>query len=415
MGNATRATIPRMSHARRVAPVALALAALAAPIHAGDALASQRLAFEAPGAQPSLALDPREGFVLTWQEKRDATSALRYAVIGRNGEERRRGLVSEGPDRFVNGADFPSLAVLDNGDWVTYWLQKTARGTYAYEVRTVRSRDAGRTWEAPVVIHRDGTPTEHGFVSMVPAGDDRVRLVWLDGRRMAATADAHGEGADEHMTLRTALLGRDGAMREEHELDELTCACCQTDLVRLDDGALAAYRDRMPGEIRDVAVATFDGRAWSVPARAHADDWHMPACPVNGPALAARGRRAALTWPTMATGEMRVTFALRDAKGFGSPAVLAEGPSELGRVDLAAFGSGWLASRVATREGVPTLLVAAVDDRGHASTTLEVATKVGGYPRLARDGDVALVAWTESAGGPGATRIGLARVSAVTP
>lgn len=406
--------MPAMETRTTLAAALAAILIATAPVaRAAPALAAERLAFDAGAvaAQPSLAVDPREGFVLTWQEKRDAASALRYAVIGRDGAELRRGLVSEGPDRFVNGADFPNLAVLDNGDWVTFWLQKTAKGTYAYEIRSVRSRDAGRTWEPPIVIHRDGTPTEHGFVSMVPAGGDRVRLVWLDGRRMAASADAHGEGADEHMTLRTAVLARDGAPRDEHELDALTCACCQTDLVRTGDGALAAYRDRTPGEIRDIAVAAFDGKAWSAPARAHADEWRMPACPVNGPALAARGGRVALTWPTMASGEMRVAFALRDGAGFAGPAVLAEGPAELGRVDLAAYGEGWLASRVANVDGVPTLRVAAVDDRGHASTTLDVATRVGGYPRLARDGDVALIAWTESAGAPGATRIGLARIA----
>ncbi|HVF35489.1 MAG TPA: hypothetical protein VND91_09230, partial [Candidatus Saccharimonadia bacterium] len=348
-------------------------------------------------AQPSVAVLPDEGFIVTWQERDGDGHALRFAVVDRDGVERRRGLVSTGPARFVNGADFPSLAVLDNGDWVTHWLQKTATGTYAYEIRLTRSRDAGRTWEPARVIHRDATPTEHGFVSLVPDGDDRVRVVWLDGRRMAASADAHGEGADEEMTLRSAVIGRDGEPRDEHELDALTCACCQTDMVRGATVTVAAYRDRTSHELRDIgALVRADGR-WSEPRIAHADGWKMAACPVNGPALAVDGDRFTLVWPTMARGEMEVRLASGVRGAFGAPFDLATGAGELGRVDVATWrDSHVLVTRVATVEGVPSLFVGEHEADGvPASRAQRVAGPVGGYPRIARSGDVALLAWTE--------------------
>ena len=421
---------------RSLALITLVAALAAAPAAAPSAapLAVERLDFPsgAKAAQPSVAVDARDGFVVTWQERDGDASALRYAVLDAGGRERRRGTVSTGKDRFVNGADFPNLAVLDNGDWTTFWLQKTAADTYAYEVRLVRSRDRGRTWDAPVVVHRDGTATEHGFVSMAPAGGDRVRLVWLDGRRMARGAEAHagsahaagshaggahGAEAPEHMTLRGAVLGRDGVPREESELDTLTCACCQTELVRAGASTIAAYRDRTEAEVRDVGVLVHDGRAWSKPARAHADGWTMPACPVNGPALAARGDEIALAWPTMASGEMDVLVARADGESparFGSPVALARGATELGRVDLAAWGEeAWLALRVALRGRVPTLVVSALDPSLRERASLDVAGPVGGYPRIAVSGGTALVAWTEPvAGESGATRIGLARITA---
>ncbi len=54
---------------------------------------------------------------------------------------RRLQLVREGCNWFVNWADFPSAVVADNGDWLTFWLQKTGEGTYAYAVMTRRSTD----------------------------------------------------------------------------------------------------------------------------------------------------------------------------------------------------------------------------------------------------------------------------------
>ena len=376
--------------------VGLALVALAVPaVHASVLL--DPVAFETGvrAAQPSVAVDRREGFVVTWQERADEQS-LRFAVIDRAGHERRRGTVSNGKDRFINGADFPSLAVLDNGDWITYWLQKTASGTYAYEIRTTRSRDAGRSWDRPVVVHRDATPTEHGFVSMVPEGKDRVRLIWLDGRQMAATANAEGEGGQEHMTLRSAVLGRDGVPREEQELDALTCACCQTDMVRTGEATVAVYRDRTVDELRDIGVAVLEKGRWSAAKRLHADNWHMPGCPVNGPALAAQNQRWLAVWPTMASGEMEVrAIAGSRGKFDAAPIVLAQGADELGRVDVAAVGDQrWLITRVATRAGAAALILATLEANGDRTADREIAPRVGGYPRLAVDGDVGLLAFT---------------------
>lgn len=375
--------------------------------HADANLAFKRLAFEtgAKAAQPSVTADPREGFVVTWQEASPEGSALRFAVLDAAGKELRRGLVSSGAERFVNSADFPSLAVLDNGDWVTFWLQKTASGTYAYEIRTVRSRDKGRSWDAPVVVHRDDTPTEHGFVSMAPAGADKVRVIWLEGRNMAATADTHGEGGDEHMTLRSAVLGRNGTPEDERELDALTCACCQTDLARGERRTLAVYRDRTEKEIRDIGVVDL-AVADTPPGIVHSDNWTMPGCPVNGPALAVNGDRFLVVWPTMATGPMEVRMAFSDGGTFSEPVTLGEGDTETGRVDAATLKDGWLVSRVTSQERRPTLTLTSLATDGKKLAEENVAGPVGGYPRMAVIRGSALVVFTESAGA-GNSRVGV--------
>jgi hypothetical protein len=378
-----------------------------------DSLQVERVALETGdrAAQPSVGIDPREGFVVTWQERGADLNRLLYAVIDRDGLERRRGTIATGTDWFVNGADFPSLAVLDNGDWVSFFLQKSSPDTYSYDIHTVRSLDRGASWQAPVVVHRDGTMTEHGFVSMVPAGDDLVRLFWIDGRNMAATATggdhAHG-GAEEHMTLRTAVLARDGEPRDEIELDDLTCACCQTDAVRSQGITRVAYRNRTPDEQRDIGLVTLSSGEWSAPQPLHPDGWVIAACPVNGPALATDGARHAALWPTMAGGEMRLQLSLE----FAAPTVLARGAAELGRVDIAAWPTGWLATRVAATDRVPTLWLSHVDADGRALSEHNVAIRVGGYPRIASRDGIALLAWAEQGDTPGASRVGVARIAA---
>lgn len=369
-------------------------------------------------AQPSVAVDPREGFVLTWQERDDEGDQLLFAVIGRDGVERRRGRIARGHDWFINGADFPNLVVLDNGDWVSFYLQKTAPDTYAYAIDTLRSRDAGASWDAPVRIHRDGTDTEHGFVSLLAAGDDVVRAVWLDGRHMATSGSIeHGEHDGDHdheaMTLRSAALGRNGVLFDEFELDPLTCACCQTSAVRVGERSVVAYRDRSEAEQRDIHWLEHGSGGWTKPRSLHADGWIIAACPVNGPALASADGRIAAIWPTMAQGEMRVLLALGIGERFAAPTILAEGPSELGRVDIAAWPRHqWLALRVHASEHVPALLLSVLDRKGKPLWQQQIATRVGGFPRLASMDEVALLAWAESRGQPGETQIGTALVRA---
>ncbi len=375
-------------------------------------------ASSARSAQPSIAVDPREGFVLTWQERDADGATLKFTVIDRAGVEQRHGEIARGGDWFVNGADFPNLAVLENGDWISFWLQKTAPDTYAYEIRMVRSRDAGRTWDEAIVIHRDRTDTEHGFVTLTAAGGDRVRAVWLDGRQMAASGKPadHAQHGIERMSLRTAVFDRSGTASDERELDALTCACCQTDAARSGGRTLHAYRDRTEAEVRDIHLLLEDGGQWRPARPIHDDGWVIAACPVNGPAVAARGDRFAVLWPTMASGEMQLQLAFGDGESFSAPVTLAAGANELGRLDLVGWATQhWLATRIATVDGLPQLRLDLIDDDGSVLETHDIARRVGGFPRIATLDGVALLGWAEAGDAPGQSRIGLARIRSSTP
>lgn len=406
-----------------LAGLATLLSAVPGPVAAGDPpLEARRIAFEAGtgAAQPSVAVDPRARFVLTWQERRAEEASLWFALFDRDGREQRRGRIAAGRSWFVNWADFPSLVVLDNGDWVTYHLEKSAAAPYAYDIRLLRSTDLGRSWSAPVTPHDDGTPTQHGFVSLVPAGEDRVLVVWLDGRRAAAQAAkdgaAHaGHDEDAPMTLRSAVLDRRGVRSAEYELDDSTCSCCQTDAGRIAGRTLVAYRDRSAEEIRDIGIVAGNGAGgWSRPRIHHADGWRIEGCPVNGPALAVNGGRVLTVWPTLVGDGFQVRYTSGGADAAGPMRILAAGSGTLGRVDAAAWRSGFLVSWLAGRGAEPGLHLAWIDAGGRvlARRTLSdaPATRLSGNPRIAGFGERALIAWVEPGGVAGESGLALALI-----
>jgi len=372
----------------------------------------------AGSAEPHLATSPDGVVWMSWLEQRaNGGHALRGARMEK-GRWTSPFTIAEGDSFFANWADFPTLLLRGGDHLVAHYLWKTGGGTYAYEVRLVQSLDGGRTWSAPVVPHRDGTPTEHGFVSLLPSGDG-TRAVWLDGRK--AVRDSAGqqlpvpEGTAE-MTLRTTVLSVDGTLTDEWELDPRVCDCCQTAAVATPGGALVAYRDRSAEEIRDIWLTRMvDGR-WSEPYPLHGDGWTIAGCPVNGPALAAAGDRVAAAWFSGARDTSRVWVAFSDDGGarFGAPVRVDEG-DPLGRAHVVLLPGGdalvgWLEAR--GKEALFQVRRVAGDGRaGPVMTVARTATaRSSGFPRIARAGDQVIVAWTE-AGKPSQVRTAIARVA----
>jgi len=177
--------------------------------------------------------------VLSWMETGDSGTTLNYSTLVAGEFSDVRPVVTE-PRMFVNWADLPSVLPLGENHLIAHWLRYSADKTYSYDVVVSQSHDGGRTWSAAVTAHTDGTPTEHGFVSIVP-GPDGASLLWLDGRN---TPDAS-------MTLRSAVITPEGRLIQEQEVDESVCDCCQTDMAMTANGPVAVYRDRSAEEVRD--------------------------------------------------------------------------------------------------------------------------------------------------------------------
>lgn len=350
-----------------------------------------------PGSGEPFLSPTSSGALLSWLEPvgEDAVE-LRFARFDGAAWSAPRPIVRR-PDFFVNWADFPSILELPDGRLATHWLQREGPGTYAYGVRVAFSEDGGETWSEPVSPHTDGTLTEHGFVSLYAAEDGHLGVVWLDGRNMGA-GEGHGGG---DMTLRSAIIRRDGSLSLETELDARTCECCQTSVALAASGPVAVYRDRSPTEIRDIAIVRHSGGGWTEPVRVHADDWTIAGCPVNGPSVSADGSRVVVAWFTAPDDEPRVNVAFSDDGGttFGPPVRIDHG-LPAGRVDTMLLDADVaLVSWLERTEDGAVVRARRVGADGRMGPARDVAASSGerssGFPRMTRQGDSVLFAWTD--------------------
>ncbi|TDI43251.1 MAG: TlpA family protein disulfide reductase [Acidobacteria bacterium] len=310
--------------------------------------------------------------------------------------------IVRGESFFANWADNPGVQRGGDGALVAWWLAKSADDTYAYDVHLARSTDEGRTWAAAGKLNRDGIKSEHGFVSAVTDAGG-VRAFWLDGREMTLGSSSGHEGSGS-MTLRTAVVGAD--IMDEELLDMRVCECCQTAATVAGEGPVVVYRGRTDGEIRDIWIARRTATGWSAPAPVHEDGWHVPGCPVNGPAVAARPDhpdQLAVAWFTAADDLARVQVSFsRDGGSTFSKPVVVDSEKPLGRVDLVWDGSGaalvlWLAP--SGPDGEAQVLLRRVPPAGPPGAVVHIATtrtsRASGFPRMARHGSDLILTWTE--------------------
>lgn len=403
----------------RIFPVSLALACALLGACSGDAPAPAAaaagqalrlhaepwpLAADASAAQPDLVAAPDGSLLLSWLAPDAQGHQLRYARFS-GGRWQPARQIARGDDWFVNWADTPHLRASADGALWAQWLRRSADAPYAYDVQLARSAD-GRQWSAAVTVHDDATATEHGFVSLWPEGADGMGIAWLDGRRTAGTGhgDGHGQGA---MTLRSARFDARLGKHDEQELDPMTCDCCQTGAHADASGVLLVYRGRDAGETRDIHLRRRTAAGWQPARRVHADDWVMPACPVNGPAVTAYDGNAWVAWYTAPQGEPLLHLAHSSDGGasFGTPRVPDRGTGVQGRVQVAADADGlWLAWLREEGHGQSLWLARYSPSLDRELGRLQVAILQGrgrgtGFPRLLADRGNARLVWTDVVAG----------------
>lgn len=411
---------------RIVAMTALALAAAlftAGCIRSNEGASSSRSATPLQAAVPALDVhevespagaDSREPelfttsdnrVILSWVEKvGEKRYALRFAARDAAGWSEAR-TAAEGENWFINWADFPSVVALPGGSLASHRLVKSGPGSYAYDVQVSLSKDGGKSWGVPVVPHSDKTPTEHGFVSLIPLPDGRVGAVWLDGRNLKDVKEGEEENGPlpVSMTLRYAAIDAEGQVSDEALLDERVCECCQTSAALTSEGPIVVYRDRSEKEVRDIYVVRRQGDGWSAPRTVFADNWEIQGCPVNGPSVAADGRRVAVAWYTEADDAPRVKVAFSDDAGatFGGPVQVDDGDA-MGRVDVLVLPDGsalvcWM-SGTADGGAIKTRHVSHDGALGPVAVVARTdVSRASGFPRMARLGEDIYFTWTEFA------------------
>lgn len=332
---------------------------------------------------------------LSWIEKKEDFSQLKFSKFEQD-KWSEPILVAEGDNWFVNWADYPQINAFDDGTLIAFFLKKSGPGTFSYDIMLTISKD-GIHWETPFVLHDDLTQTEHGFVSMVPWGQNML-ISWLDGRNTGGGHEGHGhEGHQGQMSLRAAILDNNGNKKEEWLLDERVCDCCQTSTGMTPDGPIVIFRDRSENEIRDIGFIKWNDGAWSSTMPLFMDLWEIQACPVNGPRVSTLGNTVAVAWYTAAkeSPEVKVCFSSNNGNSFNRPIKIDLGKT-IGRVDIELLDEdnamvSWM------EEG--KIMLRKVGSNGKLGKPITVAVasekRSSGFPQISKNNSHLWISWTD--------------------
>jgi len=339
--------------------------------------------------------------ILSWIEnENDSVYSLNYAKLkGEKWDSVKT--ITQGTNWFVNWADFPAIAE-NNGNILSHFLQRSAAGTYTYDVQLKLFNVNNDEWSDEFILHTDGTKSEHGFVTMLPYQEDSFFVTWLDGRNTSGGGHGgHGGGA---MTIRAAEVKLDGNIVNEVELDSKTCDCCQTSAAITSNGAIVVYRDRSDDELRDIYITRFKDSVWTKPVAIYNDHWKISGCPVNGPKAVAIKNTLAVSWFTNAnaTPKVQVIFSNNGGESFKEPITIDEG-MPIGRVDVAMIDQeNVLVSWVTVHNSKTVVKVVKAHISGKLGTPVIVTeldpSRTSGFPQLEVVNTRAYVAWTSISG-----------------
>jgi hypothetical protein len=307
--------------------------------------------------------------------------------------------VASGNNWFNNWADFPSVVVKDK-NITGHFLQKSASGTYDYDVKLTMSSDNGKTWLPPFTAHNDGVQAEHGFVSMFPKANGATFVSWLDGRnsKKAPNSDGHGHGGS--MTLRAGIFDKTGHAINRWQLDHRVCDCCQTSAALTSNGPIVVYRNRSTHEVRDIYITRLVDDIWTDPVPVHIDGWKIAGCPVNGPAVMAQDQYVAVAWFTGKDQKHQVKLAISNDGGatFSSP-ILVEKEHALGRVGMTLLPNkdiviSWVKSNKESTE----LILSRYSTKGVLLSNTPVTSlsksRRSGFPVITSVENTVYVSWT---------------------
>lgn len=344
--------------------------------------------------EPYLFADNNGNTFLSWIEVSEGKNFLKFSKL-ENKKWSEPHVIRSGENWFVNWADYPLIAA--NGkQLMAHYLGKSGEGTFAYDVMLTTSNDEGNTWSEPKPVHDDSKQAEHGFVSILPYGENFL-VAWLDGRNTVMEGMENHEGHHGQMSIRAAIVDINGMKSNEWELDNRTCDCCQTIATLTDNGPVVVYRDRSDEEIRDMSIVRFVNGQWTEPKTVYADNWKIAGCPVNGPRADAIGNNLAIAWFSSPEGNasVRVIFSTDGGATFGEPVRLDEGKA-IGRVDVVMLDNN--NAMVSWMEGSEIKAVK-VNRDGTKGSSMSIAStsdaRSSGFPQMTKSGKQLIFAWTD--------------------
>ena len=359
---------------------------------------------------PFLAPSRDGGAILSWLEPLTPERYSLRASRWRKGAWSEPQEIAAGDNWFINWADFPSIVELDSGTLLAHWLDRVGKGAYGYGIRVARAETWGSKWTETFFAPPSDPKDYSGFLSFTktPKGAAAVYLAPPPANPAAPAPAAttiahsdHGMSEEGHRkTLRFVEFDAAGRPAGDRELDPDTCSCCQTTITTTRRGLIAAYRDHLPGEVRDISSLHLLNGQWSKPQPVHRDGWVINGCPTDGPSLASKNDTLAAVWLTRAVDTPKVQLALSRDGGatYSAPLRLDEG-KPLGRPSLTMLGDDFLVTWLEKTTSGTEIRLRRVTPAGSLKQSVSVApvpaSRTTGFPRLVVSGDRILLTWRE--------------------
>jgi hypothetical protein len=341
--------------------------------------------------------------------------------------------INKGPGDISQGGQSPAqVRVGPKGTVYVTWIRQKQVKDLRYpagDIRLARSTDKGKTFSPAITVnHATPYPSSQGFQNMAIGPKGMIYISWLDARMINKAMLKHQEKASDSTDSSHAHKSGNMSGMQMHDMQKAdmkmqirvsrstdggrhfskgtvvatgTCQCCRTAIAVGPKGTVyTAWRQifgDLTNQIRDIAIArsTDGGQSFTKPARVHADNWKIRACPHAGPAVSVDTKgRVHVLWYTGAEGKSGVYYAR--SKGSGAPFKSVKAlVTDVGRSQVAAAadnerGGMWVAWEDQKTDGISASLVSG----GKMKRSIKKAP--GSTPAVAAGSGTYVIAWQDS-------------------
>lgn len=156
----------------------------------------------------------------------------------------------------------------------------------------MKTNDRGKTWTTPKSVYKNRPKNASiSFSGISRLGDGEIGVAWL------GTSDS----SHEDRPVMFAQTKNEDGFQEAVTIDHRACECCRVAITSDTSGTISiAYRDLLPGSIRDITIRnSYDGgKNFEALEGVTEDLWEINGCPHNGPAVLRDAETTFLTWST---------------------------------------------------------------------------------------------------------------------
>jgi hypothetical protein len=257
---------------------------------------SRRLNIQA-ARHPRLALDPAGDtlYVLAVTGADPASQlVLLTSVDGGDTFEQPVQVNEPGTNVGSHGENSPVLLFGPGEKLYTMWEQQEGDAT---NVMFATSLDFGATFEKPIKVSDQITPTYSGYPTLAVAPNKTLCAAWLDFR----DESDHGDTADIYLSC---SIDEGSTFSKNVKVANGVCPCCRPSIIYGPQGQIMVFWRRVfPGNIRDIVVSISNdhGVTFAPPVRVAEDNWKLEGCPDSGPAVIRAGQRVYVAWLTEAS------------------------------------------------------------------------------------------------------------------